>query len=81
MFVLSGGPVAGTLDITYACLFWALKGDVPAERILQGVAAGLLGEASFEGGKEPLISIPIALFAQRASSLRSSLCSSYDRRP
>jgi hypothetical protein len=51
VFVLAGGLVAGTLDIVYACLFWALKGDVPAQRILQSVAAGLLGEASFEGGR------------------------------
>ena len=50
MFVLAGGLVAGTLDIVYACLFWALKRDVPAQQILQSVAAGLLGEASFEGG-------------------------------
>lgn len=49
-FVLAGGLVAGTLDIAYACLFWAIKSDVPAERILQSVAAGLLGPASFKGG-------------------------------
>jgi hypothetical protein len=48
--VLAGGIVAGTFDIIYACTFWALKRDVPAERILQSVAAGLLGKASFEGG-------------------------------
>jgi len=49
-FVLTGGAVAGTLDITYACVFWALKRGVPVQRILQSVAAGLLGEASFAGG-------------------------------
>lgn len=48
--VLAGGLVAGTFDIVYACGFWALKRDVPVERILQSVAAGLLGKASFEGG-------------------------------
>jgi uncharacterized membrane protein YagU involved in acid resistance len=48
---LAGGLVAGTLDIAYACLFWALKRDVPAQQILQSVAAGLLGKASFEGGR------------------------------
>ena len=47
---LAGGLVAGTLDITYACVFWAIKADVPARRIFQSVAAGLLGKASFEGG-------------------------------
>ncbi len=50
-FVLAGGLVAGTLDIVYACAFWAVKRAVPAERILQSVAAGLLGEASFAGGR------------------------------
>src|SRR5688572_33439504 len=50
VFVLAGGFVAGTLDIAYACLFWAIKSGVPAERILQSVAAGLLGPASFQGG-------------------------------
>jgi ribose/xylose/arabinose/galactoside ABC-type transport system permease subunit len=50
VFVLAGGLVAGTLDIVFACIFWALKRDVPPERILQSVAAGLLGDASFEGG-------------------------------
>lgn len=49
-FVLAGGFIAGALDIVYACVFWGLKADVPAQQILQSVAAGLLGEASFEGG-------------------------------
>ena len=48
--ILTGGVVAGTLDITYACVFWALKSGVPPRRIFQSVAAGLLGPASFEGG-------------------------------
>ena len=51
IFVLAGGLVAGTLDIAYACVFWALKRGVPATRIFQSVAAGLLGPASFEGGE------------------------------
>jgi hypothetical protein len=50
VFVAAGGLIAGTLDIVYACAYWALKSGVPAERILQSVAAGLLGKASFEGG-------------------------------
>jgi hypothetical protein len=48
--VLAGGLLAGALDITYACLFWAIKADLPPTRIFQSVAAGLLGETSFEGG-------------------------------
>ena len=50
VLVLAGGLVAGTLDITYACAFWAIKAGVPAQRIFQSVAAGLVGKASFEGG-------------------------------
>jgi hypothetical protein len=49
-WVLAGGVVAGALDIAYACAFWAIKAGVPARRIFQSVAAGLLGEASFQGG-------------------------------
>jgi hypothetical protein len=54
-FVLVGGMVAGTLDIVYACVFWALKSNVPAQRILQSVAAGLLGDASFKGGAQTAV--------------------------
>ena len=49
-WVLAGGLLAGALDILYAIAFWALRAAVPARRILQSVAAGLLGRASFEGG-------------------------------
>jgi hypothetical protein len=48
--VLAAGLVAGTLDIVYACVFWAVKAHLPAQRIFQSVAAGLLGPASFAGG-------------------------------
>ena len=48
--MLAGGLVAGTLDIAYACAFWAVKAGVPPRRIFQSVAAGLLGRPSFEGG-------------------------------
>ena len=48
MFVAAG--VAGTLDILYAIIFWALKANVPPPRILQSVASGVLGPASFKGG-------------------------------
>jgi hypothetical protein len=48
--VVAGGLVAGALDISYAWAFWAVKAEVPAQRIFQSVAAGLLGGASFTGG-------------------------------
>lgn len=49
-YVLAGGLLAGTLDIAFTMAFWAVKADVPALRILQDVASGLLGPAAFEGG-------------------------------
>ena len=48
--IVRAGLLAGALDITFACLYWALRAGVPAERIFQSVAAGLLGESSFSGG-------------------------------
>lgn len=48
-WILLAGLTAATLDILYAAGFWALKG-VPPTRILQSVAAGVLGKASFSGG-------------------------------
>jgi uncharacterized membrane protein YagU involved in acid resistance len=50
LLILLGGIAAGTLDIIFACTFWALKAGVSPERILQSVAAGVLGKASFNGG-------------------------------
>ena len=50
LWVLAGGLVAGTFDITYACVFWAIKIGAPPARIFQSVARGLLGAASFRGG-------------------------------
>ena len=50
MYVLLGGLVAGTFDITYACTFWYLKRGVLPTRVFQSVASGLLGDASFTGG-------------------------------
>jgi hypothetical protein len=48
--ILLAGLVAGALDITDACVWWGYKADVPAMRILQSVASGLLGAESYEGG-------------------------------
>jgi len=47
---LAGGLVAGTLDITYAGVFWALRAGATLQRILQSVAKGLLGPAAYQGG-------------------------------
>jgi len=47
--VVLAGVVGATCDITYAILYYGWKG-IPAERILQTVASGLLGKASYDGG-------------------------------
>ena len=48
-FVALAGVVGATCDIVYAILFYGWMG-VPTERLLQSVASGLLGKASFGGG-------------------------------
>jgi hypothetical protein len=48
--LLAGGGAAAALDILYAIVFYRLRNGVPATRILQSVAAGLLGRAAYEGG-------------------------------
>jgi uncharacterized membrane protein YagU involved in acid resistance len=47
--LIAGGIVVGSLDITYAILFWSFRGVAPT-RVFQSVAAGVLGKASFTGG-------------------------------
>jgi len=47
--VLTGGLIAGTLDMTYAIVFSAIHGFTPT-RVMQSVATGLLGRASYDGG-------------------------------
>lgn len=50
LVVLVGGGIAGACDIVYACVFWWIKAGVSPVRILQSVAAGVLGPASVQGG-------------------------------
>jgi uncharacterized membrane protein YagU involved in acid resistance len=48
--ILLGGGAAALLDIVNACAFWYLYGATPPARILQAIAAGLLGKDAFSGG-------------------------------
>jgi uncharacterized membrane protein YagU involved in acid resistance len=48
--VLVGGAAVALLDIANAIAFWHFYADAPPHRILQAVAAGLLGKESFTGG-------------------------------
>ena len=47
--IVLAGVVGATCDIVYAILYYGWKG-IPAERILQTVASGLLGKSAFDGG-------------------------------
>ena len=48
--ILLGGLACGVLDISQAFLAWGLIKNVPPYRILQSVASGWFGPASFEMG-------------------------------
>jgi hypothetical protein len=47
--IMTGGVVVGVLDISSALVIWWQRGT-GARRGLQGIAAGLLGANSFDGG-------------------------------
>ena len=47
--ILTAGLVVGVLDISSAFIIWWQRG-VGARRGLQGIAAGVLGASSFDGG-------------------------------
>jgi uncharacterized membrane protein YagU involved in acid resistance len=48
--VALAGIVAGTLDLVYASTFWGIQRGLTPLQILQSVAAGWLGRATYEGG-------------------------------
>jgi uncharacterized membrane protein YagU involved in acid resistance len=46
--IVAGGLIAGTFDLIYAFVWYGPRGVGPL-RILQSIASGLLGKASYEG--------------------------------
>lgn len=68
-----GGSVAGTLDITYAIVVWAVRAQVPATRVLQSVASGLLGASAFKGGL-PVAALGLFLHFCIAFSWAAAFC-------
>ena len=48
--ILLGGLIAGTLDITYACIFSYVRRGVSPGVVLKSVAAGALGPNAREAG-------------------------------
>jgi hypothetical protein len=53
--ILCGGLVAGTLDLTAACVTSWLRAGVSPVRVMQSVASGLLGAASYTGGAKTAV--------------------------
>ena len=49
--IVAAGFTCGILDITAAFITWSVRGVAPF-RLLQGIAAGLLGTRAFRGGWE-----------------------------
>lgn len=48
--VLAGGFTLATIDLVYACSFWAWLRHVSPVRLLQYIASGAIGKAAFDGG-------------------------------
>jgi hypothetical protein len=48
--ILWGGLIAGTLDLTAACVAAWLRSGVTPVRVMQSVASGLLGADAYVGG-------------------------------
>ncbi len=49
-WIAIGTAVTGSLDLLFASGYWAFAADVKPVRILQSIATGVLGKASYEGG-------------------------------
>ncbi len=53
--ILLGGLIAGTLDLTAACVYSWLRASVSPVRVFQSVASGVLGPESFTGGAKSAV--------------------------
>ena len=60
--ILYGGLVVGALDALDAIVFFGLRGATPM-RVFQGIAAGFLGRATFQGGlRSALLGVAVHFF-------------------
>jgi len=48
--IFLGGLIAGTLDLTAACVYSWLRANVSPITVFQAIASGVLGRESFTGG-------------------------------
>jgi uncharacterized membrane protein YagU involved in acid resistance len=53
--ILLGGLIAGTLDISYACINSYVQRGIRPARILQSVASGALGAGAFTAGTKTAV--------------------------
>src|SRR5467141_2488110 len=53
--ILLGGLIAGTFDISYACIYSYIVRRTSPIRILQSVASGALGAKAFAGGLQTAV--------------------------
>src|SRR3989442_5019298 len=53
--ILLGGLIAGTLDISYACIYSYIRRGTRPVVILQSVASGALGQPAFTGGAKSAV--------------------------
>ena len=60
--IFLGGLIAGIFDLTYAIVFSSMH-NVPAIKVIQSVASGVLGNAAFDGGlKTGILGIALHFF-------------------
>lgn len=83
--VLAGGLTAAVLDIAYAFVVFGLRGVSPM-KILQSVASGLLGKASYAGGVAAaalggVLHVAIALVMAAVYVVASRFLPALNRRP
>jgi len=48
--ILAGGLLGGTFDLLFAFIYYGAKSGAKPERIMQSIAGGLLGRATYDGG-------------------------------
>lgn len=53
--IFLGGLIAGTLDLTAACVYAWLRANVSPITVFQAIASGVLGRESFTGGAKTAV--------------------------
>ena len=53
--IFLGGLIAGTLDLTAACVYSWIRASVSPIRVFQFIASGVLGTESFTGGAKTAV--------------------------